>query len=198
MVEWIVQSLVLATIHWALGLLVVSVCYSIFQVCSGLRLPPAFDTRPIVWAFAVFSLVLSFSWTARSAAPEFGTRITGYPSVVSGNKLMINGAKVQIWGIETIPPIYPVGKRSMQALKHIVKGRRVECMFSGKSDHDWPMARCLANGVDIGLKMAMDGWATNHDRFTKELQGEEDFARLRCIGMFSGEMCGIYQSRYAD
>ena len=156
-------------------------------------------------AALILALLLPFStW-----ASEFDNEITGYPQVSSGHQLVINGVKVQIWGIEALPPETPVGRRAQQALEGFVKDRRVRCLCQKtiadavgtqcvfiKKSPGWHMARCLVGNLDLGSAMVTDGWAVNHDRFTSEYQGDEDFARMRCIGMFSGEMCGIYESRY--
>lgn len=119
--------------------------------------------------------------------------LEGRVHVVDGDTIHLDEAKIRLKGIDA-PEMeqscrrsgrsYACGDEARRALTELVSGSRVQCRASGRDRYRRILARCTANGSDIGARMVEDGWAVSYGG---EYETEEQRAASRGAGLWSGE-----------
>lgn len=96
--------------------------------------------------------------------------------VIDGDGIELNGVDYRLWGVDApekaqecerggLP--YPCGQDAKDALTALVKGKAVICETLYLDRYKRPVARCEADGLDLGSAMVRQGWAIDYRRFSK-------------------------------
>jgi endonuclease YncB( thermonuclease family) len=138
-------------------------------------------------------LALAFAGGAVFLFKPNSPSLEGRVHVVDGDTIHLDEAKIRLKGIDA-PEMaqsclrsgrsYACGDQARQALIELVSGSRVQCRASGRDRYRRILARCTANGSDIGARMVEDGWAVSYGR---DYEPEEARAAGRGAGLWSGE-----------
>ncbi len=132
----------------------------------------------------------------RQPASQTGASSTlaGYPTVVDGDTLRLNGERIRIIGMDA-PEMnqtctdasgrpWACGRVATQQLSALIAGGRVECTAKGRDRYGRTLASCSAGSVsDLGGAMVRAGYAV---RYGDYLLAEVE-ARLRQRGLWAGD-----------
>ena len=132
----------------------------------------------------------------RQPASQTGVSSTlaGYPTVVDGDTLRLNGERIRIIGMDA-PEMnqtctdangrpWACGRVATQQLAALIAGNRVECTAKGHGRYGRTLASCSAGSVsDLGGAMVRAGYAVNYGG---NLLAEVE-ARWRQRGLWAGD-----------
>lgn len=112
--------------------------------------------------------------------------------VIDGDSLRLGEEEIRIAGIDA-PEMrqfcrrggldYRCGVEARDAMVALTEGHEISCSVSEIDRYGRKVARCLANGLDLGLEMVRSGHAIAYGAY--EL--EEAAARRAGIGIWAGE-----------
>jgi endonuclease YncB( thermonuclease family) len=130
-------------------------------------------------------------FTSGMGAP---TALAGYPFVIDGDTLRLNGKRIRILGIDAPERSqtcrdangndWACGKAASQRLFELISGGPVECTAEGHDRYGRTLATCSAQGVsDLGAMMVREGYAVNYGGYWIA----EASARLRRNGLWAGD-----------
>lgn len=118
-------------------------------------------------------------------------RIEGRASVVDGDSLVIDDARIRLWGIDA-PELdqtchrdgnaYMCGREAREALARLVGSRPVACAGREKDRYGRLIADCLVDARELGRAQVAAGWAVSYGDFERE----EAAARAGGRGIWSG------------
>lgn len=116
--------------------------------------------------------------------------------VVDGDTFRLNGESIRLEGIDapeleqicnrTDGTPYACGVRAAAALKRILKAGAVICASDGKDRYGRVLAHCRAGATEVNRAMVARGWAWAFLRYSREFVVEEQQARSKRIGVWSG------------
>lgn len=116
--------------------------------------------------------------------------------LVDGDTLDIGDVRIRLEGIDAPEAGQPcrAGARaydcagaSMEKLSDLVAGSDVRCVQISEDDFGRVIARCTADGVDIGAEMVASGHAWAFVKYSARYVGEERDAKARGLGIWRGE-----------
>jgi len=122
--------------------------------------------------------------------------ITGPAKVVDGDTIEVGGVRIRIHGIDA-PELdqtfwwqgrrQACGAMALAALEVLTAGITVRCEIVERDRHGRLVAKCFSpNGVDIGRRMVVAGWALAYRRYSKDYIDAERKARKAKRGMWRG------------
>jgi endonuclease YncB( thermonuclease family) len=123
--------------------------------------------------------------------------ITGRASVIDGDTLEIQGARIRILDIDapesrqtctaTDGAAWRCGQKAALALADWVGARTVSCATDGKDRYGRWLARCAVGGDDLGQWMARSGWAAPYrDCKCEVIRNAADEAKAARVGIWAG------------
>lgn len=134
------------------------------------------------------------SWqsAARTGAPS---TLAGYPGVIDGDTLRLDGRRIRITGIDApeqnqtcrdakgLP--WACGQAATHRLRALIAGGRVACTATGRDRYGRTLASCATgSGGDLGGAMVREGYAVSyHGGYRLAEAG----ARLRRRGLWAGD-----------
>lgn len=123
-----------------------------------------------------------------------GSPIAGASSVhvVDGDGLEIDGLRIRLHGIDAFEYDQQCGGSSCgaaarAALSDLVRGRDVECRPVDVDRYGRTVARCYADGQDLGAAMVRDGMALAYRRYGQDYVDEEASAQRARAGAWAGD-----------
>jgi endonuclease YncB( thermonuclease family) len=120
----------------------------------------------------------------------------GHAQVVDGDTLEIAGERIRIFGVDA--PEYqqtcttangerwPCGRNAARELARWLRQREVLCTRTDTDVHNRAVARCTANGEDIGAWLVKSGTARAFTRYTRDYSDEERDAKQAHRGIWQG------------
>jgi endonuclease YncB( thermonuclease family) len=122
----------------------------------------------------------------------------GYPRVVDGDTLVMNGKSIRLHGIDApereqvcfradASP-YFCGRTAADRLRQEISGAKVECVGRQHDAYRRQVATCTVNGKDLGDAMVRSGWALDMPQYSggRYLAAEIE-ARAAKRGLWAGE-----------
>lgn len=144
------------------------------------------------WAIAiVFSLLTSAGAMAQV-------------SVVDGDTLDIGATRYRIHGIDApehgqkcsaLGDLWPCGRQATARLAALIEGARVTCDPIEGDGRGRTVARCFANGADIGAAMVESGFAWAFARYSDDYLEAEARARQARRGVWRGPTAPAWEYR---
>ena len=112
--------------------------------------------------------------------------------VIDGDGLEIDGQRIRLHGVDAFEYDQQCGGSSCgaaarAALSDLVRGRAVECRPVDVDRYGRTVARCYADGQDLGAAMVRDGMALAYRRYGQDYVDEEASAQRAQAGAWSGE-----------
>ena len=136
-----------------------------------------------------------FTEARQSASPtNVSSTLAGYPTVVDGDTLRLNGERIRIVGIDAPETSqtctdasgrpWACGRVATQRLQALISGGPVECTAKGRDRYGRTLASCAAGSVgNLGGAMVREGHAVNYGGYPLAEAG----ARLRQRGLWAGD-----------
>jgi endonuclease YncB( thermonuclease family) len=142
----------------------------------------------ILNASIIILLILSFNVIANE--------ISGVPSIIDGDTIKIFNKRIRFHGIDTPEKKqtcisnsyeYSCGVKATNALKRKINGKSVTCKVHDKLDrYKRYVGVCFLETVDLNKWMVRNGYAVAYRRYSKDYIEDENYAKKKKIGLWSG------------
>ena len=87
------------------------------------------------------------------------TTIAGYPRVIDGDTISVQGIHVRLYGEDAEELIDPHGIQARKGLEAIIGTRKVVCHLTGEKSYNRYIGKCFLQGQDVAEKMIQYGFA---------------------------------------
>lgn len=154
------------------------------------------------------AVVALFAGLLALSGPAAAERVSGPARVVDGDTLEVSGRKVRLLGIdapERDQPCedaagrpYACGATAHEALAALTEGRRVTCEGPGEDPWGRLVARCFAEGRDVGAALVRAGRALAYERFDDAYLPQQAAAKAEGAGLWAGRFEAPWDHRAAE
>lgn len=148
--------------------------------------------RWMVRAAVLMAAIFAVQALAESAPEWSGT----HARVVDGDTLELAGRKVRLHGIDApergqmcqneAGARYGCGAMATEWLRDLVKGQQVRCVALDTDRYGRIVAKCYAQGMDVGAALVLTGRAMAFRRYSQEYVTLEAVARGEKAGFWQG------------
>ncbi len=91
---------------------------------------------------------------------------------------------------------YACGQEAKEALEALLEGKETVCEPIDQDRYSRTVAICLADGLDVGEEMVLQGWALDYPRYSSyEYARAQQYAKDRQLGMWAGEFTEPWEWR---
>jgi endonuclease YncB( thermonuclease family) len=114
--------------------------------------------------------------------------------ITDGDTIKINGEKIRFSGIDT-PELKQTcikdgvknlcGITAKQILADKIANNKVKCVSEGKDQYKRTLAECFVNNESLSAYLVKSGYAFAYRKYSKKFIKDEDYARIKKIGMWS-------------
>ena len=110
-------------------------------------------------------------------------------TITDGDTIKQGGVTYRLWGIDapesaqTCPDGWPAGSLATTRLKALTASRSVVCDDRGRDRYGRIIARCTANGEDLGAIMVREGMAWAFVRYSRDYVEQEARAKADRLGV---------------
>lgn len=147
-----------------------------------------------------FTLAILFlAWAVPAQAD-----ISGQPTVVAGDILIVKGVRLHLHGIDAPEPNqvcvakgknYKCGTVAKTALMDLVAGVPVTCKLMKNDTSTFTYAYCEADGFDLSSNMVHTGWALADRKATNKYIEVESRAKKAKRGLWRGKFAMPWEWR---
>ena len=140
------------------------------------------------WAILVISILAIIFVSINTEIKSQDIQIT------DGDTIKINGEKIRFSGIDT-PELKQdcikenikrsCGLKAKKILTEKIGNNKVICLKEGKDQYNRTLAECFVNNESLSSFLVRSGYAFAYRRYSKKFIGDEDYARINKIGMWS-------------
>ena len=116
--------------------------------------------------------------------------------VVDGDTIHLNGEKIRFTGIDT-PELKQTcikqgvkdycGMTAKKILIDKIGNNTVKCISEGKDQYKRTLAECFVNNLSLSSYLVRKGYAFAYRKYSNKFIKDEDYARMKKIGMWSME-----------
>ena len=133
--------------------------------------------------------------------------ITGSAYVIDGDTINISGVRIRLNGIDTPESkqtcrtnglIWYCGVEASKAMRHLTKGKQVNCIGNTKDQYGRLIANCFVGDLNLNATMVESGMALAYRQYSLEYSEQEDFARETKQGLWSGEFIAPWDWRKGE
>jgi|TARA_B110000971_G_C19605634_1_gene318105 endonuclease YncB( thermonuclease family) len=138
------------------------------------------------------TLVILFTLSLKVIAGE----ISGVPSITDGDTIKILNKRIRLHGIDAPEKKqiciknfkeYSCGQEATNALKKKIDGKLVTCKVQNKLDrYKRYIGVCLLGDVNLNKWMVRNGYAVSYRRYSKDYIEDENYAKKKKTGLWSG------------
>ncbi len=141
------------------------------------------------------------------SSPAFAQLYFGKAVAVDGDTLEMTGVRFVLAGVDAVEARqtckradaeWNCGEYATAALQSLVEGKNVSCKQAGTDAYGRVIARCEADGRDLGQEMVRMGYALHIPEEGPAYAEWEDFARGKAVGIWSGEFMQPSEFRVSD
>lgn len=154
-------------------------------------------------------LISLIATTTLIAGPTFAaaeTTIAGAVRISDGDTITVQGTKIRLNGIDAPETdqvcidksgkTYACGIAARDALARLVQGRTVACRGKEIDRYGRRIMTCFVGQTDINAAMVADGWALAFRRYADIYVSQEQTARARKTGLWSGALIAPWDWRH--
>ena len=144
--------------------------------------------RYLVFSF-FFSLVFCFN-------QAYGRTIFGKAKIIDGDTIHISDYKIRLHAIDA-PEInqkclkedkkWSCGLESTRFLKNLIGNNQIKCDTNGQDRYNRYIGVCYKDKLDLNREMVINGWAIAYRYYSADYIKEEEFAKLKKVGIWIGE-----------
>ena len=116
--------------------------------------------------------------------------------ITDGDTIKINGEKIRFSGIDT-PELKQTcikngvknscGIKAKEMLIDKISNKKVSCIRDGKDQFKRTLAECFVKNESLSRYLVRRGYAFAYRKYSKKFKKDEDYARMKKIGMWSME-----------
>ena len=137
----------------------------------------------------LFILVFSFNET-------YGKTIYGRANIIDGDTLHINNYKIRLHAIDAPETdqtckkgdiTWNCGIEATKFLKNIIDDKKIICKSNSKDRYNRFIGVCYKDKLDLNSLMVLSGWAIAYRYYSLDYIEEEEEAKSKKIGIWSGE-----------
>jgi endonuclease YncB( thermonuclease family) len=142
----------------------------------------------------IFNTIIIILFT--SGINVIAGEISGVPSITDGDTIKILNKRIRFHGIDTPEKQqicikdskeYSCGKEATNALKKKIGGNSVTCKVQDKLDrYKRYIGVCFLGDADLNEWMVKNGYAVAYRRYSKDYIEDENYAKKKKIGLWSG------------
>lgn len=150
----------------------------------------------------LLSILLLAGPTIAAAA----TTVTGVATISDGDTISIEETRIRLNGIDApetdqvclneAEKTYACGTAAREALVPLLHDRTVTCTGDEIDRYDRRIMTCFVGETDINAAMVAGGWALAFRRYADIYVGEEQAARARQAGLWSGAFIAPWDWRH--
>jgi endonuclease YncB( thermonuclease family) len=122
--------------------------------------------------------------------------LSGPAWVLDGDTIIVAGERIRLYGIDA-PELdqtfwyegqtLPCGAMALAALEALTAGVNLRCEVVERDRHGRLVAKCFSpNGIDIGRRLVLSGWALAYRQYSLDYVDAEDMARAAERGLWRG------------
>jgi endonuclease YncB( thermonuclease family) len=114
--------------------------------------------------------------------------------IVDGDTIHLNGEKIRFTGIDTPElkqtcvkegAVDTCGVTAKKILIQKIGDNIVTCISEGKDRYKRTLAECFVNNESLSSYLVRSGYAFAYRKYSKKFIKDEDYARIKKIGMWS-------------
>jgi endonuclease YncB( thermonuclease family) len=157
--------------------------------------------RPVLISLTVITTLLAGPTIAPAA-----TTITGMARISDGDTITVEGARIRLNGIDApetdqvcidkAGENYACGIAARDALNGLIQGRAVTCSGNEIDLYGRRIMTCSVDQTDINAAMVTSGWALAFRRYSDIYVNQEQTARARQAGLWSGAFIAPWDWRH--
>lgn len=100
------------------------------------------------------------------ALTQIPGQVTGPATVQDGDTIYVNHQAIRLWGVDAEELSEPHGARAKFALRDIIGGASVTCVFEGVRSFSRSVGRCYIGDIEINRSIVASGWALDCARYS--------------------------------
>lgn len=140
----------------------------------------------------LLGLLAAALFTERYLGTSDVQQASGYPRLIDGDSLKLNGHEVRMVGIDAPEgrqmcqkngKAWSCGQEATRVLQRMIGGKSVECRFEGRDKHSRFLGTCTVAGRNLNQAMVEQGYAV---AFGRRYLREENAAKTAGRGLWSG------------
>ncbi|MDA8701755.1 thermonuclease family protein [Candidatus Pelagibacter bacterium] len=141
--------------------------------------------KKVILVISISALVFFFTYTDIKSQDI---------KITDGDTIKINGEKIRFSGIDT-PELKQIcvkdgvknscGIKAKQILADKIAKNKVNCIREDKDQYKRTLAECFVNNESLSSYLVKSGYAFAYRKYSKKFIGDEDYARINKIGMWS-------------
>jgi endonuclease YncB( thermonuclease family) len=129
----------------------------------------------------------------------FATFPAGAQTAVSGDILKLGGTTYRLWAIDTLETHqscadgWPAGVEAKSALRGFMRDSEIACQTVSRDDKGPAIARCTADGADLGGEMVAAGMALPLDPEGPDYAAQEATAKEHHRGLHAHDCTAAWE-----
>ena len=141
--------------------------------------------KKVILVISISALVFFFTYTDIKSQDI---------KITDGDTIKINGEKIRFSGIDT-PELKQIcvkngvknscGIKAKQILTDKIANNKVNCISEGKDQYKRTLAECFVNNESLSSYLVKSGYAFAYRKYSKKFIKDENYARIKKIGMWS-------------
>jgi endonuclease YncB( thermonuclease family) len=144
---------------------------------------------------------------AAYASAAHGQDVAGTARIIDGDTLDVADVRIRLHGIDAPEKdqtcvaggaVWDCGVAAWGAIIQLTAGIRVDCAQQDVDQYGRVVARCIADGVDVGARLVATGWALAYQEYSLDYVPQEDAARAAGLGMWRGQFVPPWDWRRGD
>ena len=138
--------------------------------------------------FLVISISLIFFFLTYNDVKSYKIKI------IDGDTIYLNSEKIRFTGIDTPElkqtcnknnEVIYCGIEARQLLIDKIGKSKVSCIREGKDKYNRTLAECFVNNISLSTYLVRNGYAFAYRKYSKKFVDDEDYARVKSLGMWS-------------
>jgi len=152
------------------------------------------DTGKPFWGFGNTKLTMSGEGGRANSIHAGRGAVVGKPIVVDGDTVMLNGAKVRLWGVDApemaqqcsadFQQTWRCGQEAAVALKQLIAAQDLACYEKARDGNGVMVGQCFVGQIDVNGWITKNGWALAFREHTTQYVSRESMAKLRRAGVW--------------
>lgn len=129
----------------------------------------------------------------------FATASAGAQTAVSGDVFKLGGTTYQLWAIDTLETHqacadgWPGGVEAKSALRGFLRDSQIACETLSRDGKGRVIARCTADGSDLGAEMVAAGLALPVDPKGSDYAAQEATAKEHHRGLYAHDCTAAWE-----
>ena len=149
--------------------------------------------------------MLMWCWFLAGASPAHAEVLSGQVRATDGDSLRMGSWRIRIHGIDAPEARqycfddqgkkYECGLKATEAMTAMTEGKKIDCQKLATDRYGRVVAKCFADGKDLGGAMVEQGWAVAYRRYAMDYVHQEDDARQAGRGLWQGTFLMPWECR---